>query len=341
MDDDKLPYGRYYTAKATAQCGLVGAGIGGTVRRVGKKLYFALILGSASFAWLFYSRLHAVPDTYELLDSVTSPNGQRVVDRVLRWQDAGDGEHQYPFVLFELRRLKEPAMSGKVFLVRGIFSLDADDEADDPGTIYVRWVDNERLLIASPQGRQDNGISPSYAAGLTIDYATYGTDPDHLHSDAPPTVVHEQLNFAFEKPSYGNTGCELHSVGKSGEDVRLHFNEQGMSFIVSEPLSNTVNHMTSLAVDSKWLKAGIPHLWYRSEHYESLTAGRWGMRFRLGAEYGGVDLSNQVLRLLEELRNGELAIKAGYFLDNTEFIYATAVPASDETLAAFKRCAML
>lgn len=301
--------------------------------------YALLVIGSVALFIAVPIGLFIVYDAHvhrceiRTFSSIASPNNKWTALKLEKFCNEDD----YVPLWLALVPANEP------FNEDAVFSTSKQDDNNQENVVLTQWLDDSTLLVATPAGYPFYKTLPSFH-GVTIHYESYPDDPDQGRAGATKSVMAKYVTFHFRFESndgYGDPGlgCDLYAEGPDGDylkDIGMRISS-GKSFYSadksisssiliwsSEEMKKPTGVATSARVETR--SVGATTYWAREDNY--------GHAWQLHHTVNSTDL----LTVIEQLKNGGLVTKVGFWLDDTEVIY-TSVKSDDlEAIHSFEQC---
>lgn len=302
-------------------------------------IYALLVIGSVVLFIAVPVGLLAVYDTIvhrceiRTFNSTTSPDNRWTALKLEKFCN----ENDYVPLWLALVPANQP------FAEDAVFSTSKQDDNNEQNVVLTKWLDDSTLLVATPEGYPFHKTQPSFR-GVSIRYEAYPDDPDRGPTGAPKRVFTKDVKFHFRfetNDGYGEPGlgCDLYAEGPDGDylkDIGMRISSSrsfytadkstGSSILIwsSEEMKKATGVVTSARVMTR--SVGATRYWAREDNYHHA----WQSMHTVNAA--------DLLTVVEQLKNGGLVTKAGFWLDDAEVIY-TSVKSDDlEAIRGFEQC---
>lgn len=181
------------------------------------RFWFVFIVGLIVLGAVFLQGASAIEKcSYEAIDTLPSPTGKWSIQRTRKYCPSDTDASP---ILFSLL----PA--GGQFNKKNIFLMSTDYEKlrYDPLSIFAKWIDDDNLLIAAPEGSQLRAARRELK-GINIQYAVYPLASENTKDEPLRQQVKKKVNF--EARFRVN-----HGVGLPGIGCRLEISARDENYV--------------------------------------------------------------------------------------------------------------
>jgi hypothetical protein len=251
------------------------------------------------------------------------------------------------------------------------FFLSAWLDAQSPDVLF-KWLGDSHLLVAVPEGgglekwpAQFGALQkPDQFKGVQLSYVSYSNDPDTVRDANSKIIIRKPVAFDYRFDPVGSfdalrqMGCNLYMSAPDGQ----YFNKLSMRLIASKQLAHrATSGSTTFGMGEKSSGSILfyahqeiekPRAYVTAARFDSLpplaefismnrtfrpeptpnggTAPVWQIMWAIG--------SKDLVAVLSKIKVGTFDIKVGFWLDNIEVLYSSAVPGDIGAVEEFERC---
>lgn len=310
-------------------------------------------------AGIFLYELLSQSCVYHTIDSLPSPARRLSVARIEKRCSNDVDDRPVMFALIQSgKRFRE----GDVFLT----SKNYEGARSAPLSIFAKWIDDDNLLIAAPEGALLKS-APNKFGETRIQYGLYPIESGRTRDEATANRVVKEVHFdAKFKENHGiglpGAGCELEVSARDEEyvdrlsvylraqttfavqaldrgKVVIHKGYSSYDFLITgrDDVEKPNRHATGADVPGFSAADGKSALSTYELNYPSMRAPagtpmpKWAFGYLPNNPY---DITSMVRRI----RDGLFAVQVGYWLDNSVVVYSATPPIDRKPIDEFERC---